>query len=152
MFVNNSNKLKRKLYLDSNIFLNVWFEEMVKFGEIFYSSKKLLEEIVNCKYLLVISELTIKELSKKTDLPIDIMYDEYLRIYKMIDKLTIVKVTKKIADDAIYLSSSYGLHKVDALHAIMAKSNGCLLITRDAELRFAAVKYGIPTYRPEEII
>jgi len=152
MLVNNSNSLKIKLYLDSNIFLNVWFEEMVKFGEIFYSSKKLLDEIINCKYLLVISELTIRELSKKTDLPIDIICDEYLRIYEMISKLTIVKVTKKIAEDAVYLSSSYGIHKVDALHAIMAKSNDCLLITRDVELRYAALKYGIATFRPEEII
>ena len=80
------------------------------------------------------------------------MYDEYLRIYKIIDKLTIVKVTEKIAEDAVHLSSSYGIHKVDALHAIMAKSNDCLLITRDVELRYAASKYGIPTFRPEEIL
>ena len=152
MFGNNSYKLITKLYLDSNIFLNVWFEEMVRLGEVFYTSKKLLDEIINCKYLLVISELTIKELSKKTDLPIDIVYDEYLKIYKMVDKLTIVKVTKKIAEDAVYLSSSYGIHKTDALHAMMAKSNDCILITRDVELRCAASKYGIATFRPEEIL
>jgi len=152
MFVKNSNKVKTKLYLDSNIFLNVWFVEMVKFGEVFYSSIKLLDEIINCRYHLVVSELTIKELSKKTELPADIIYDEFLKVYEIIDKLTIVKVTKKIAEDAVYFSSSHGIHKPDALHAMMAKSNDCLLITRDIELRYAASKYGIPTFRPEEII
>ena len=141
-----------KIYLDSNIFLNVWFEEMVKFGEIFYSSKKLFDEIIDCKFNLVVSELTIQELSSRTELPKDLIFEEFLKIYQLLKKLEIVKITKKVADDAIYFGSSYGVHSADALHAMMAKSNDCILITRDRELRYAALKYGIDVKRPEEII
>ena len=49
----------RNIYLDSNVFLNVRFEEMAKFGQLFYSSKMLLEQIIECKFVLVTSELTI---------------------------------------------------------------------------------------------
>jgi hypothetical protein len=49
----------RNIYLDSNVFLNVRFEEMAKFGLLFYSSKMLLEQVIECKFVLVISELTI---------------------------------------------------------------------------------------------
>lgn len=49
----------RNIYLDSNVFLNVRFEEMAKFGQLFYSSKMLLEQVIECKFVLVTSGLTI---------------------------------------------------------------------------------------------
>lgn len=147
-----STDLIQKLYLDSNIFLNVWFDELIKFGEKFYSSKKLLDKIIECIFSLVISDLTIRELCKKTELPSEIICEEYLKPFKIIDKLKIIKTTRKVAEDAVYLSGYYGIHKTDALHAIMVKSNDCILVTRDNELIFAAKKYGIKTVKPQDII
>ena len=152
MNIKNVDGFNTELYLDSNIFLNVWFEEMIKFGEIFSSSKRLLEEVTECKFHLVISELTFSELSQKTELPKEVIFDEFFKIYQVLKKLKIVKISKKVADDAIYFGSSYGIHAADALHAMMAKSNKCVLVTRDIELRFAALKYGLDVVRPEEII
>jgi predicted nucleic acid-binding protein len=63
-----------------------------------------------------------------------------------------VKVTQKIADDSVYFSSIYGVHTVDALHAMMAKLNNCYLVTRGRDLTYAAKKYEINTFKPEELI
>lgn len=142
----------RNVYVDSNVFLNVWFEEMAKFGQIFYSSKRLLEQVIECRFVLVISELTVRELAKRTGLPRETLMGEYLKPFEMVDKLRVVKVTRRVAEDAVQLSGAYGIHKTDALHAIMAMSADCVLVTRDDELIQAANRYGVRALRPEEII
>lgn len=55
----------KKIYVDANVFLNIWFKEMMKNGTIFRSSKKILRAVIDCQYYLVISNLVITELSKK---------------------------------------------------------------------------------------
>jgi predicted nucleic acid-binding protein len=141
-----------RLYLDSNIFLNVWFREMIKKGTVFRSSKRLLESILECRYTLFVSMLTLRELSSKTDLPEAVLMDEYLKPFTMIDKLDIIRVTAKVAEEAAYMHSSWGIHMMDAIHAVVAKQNNCILVTRDNELVEAAKSYGVRCVEPEELI
>jgi predicted nucleic acid-binding protein len=132
--------------------LNVWFEENVGNEEVFFKSEKILHEIIECNFELYISKLTLSELSKKMDITQDIILDELLLPFRMLDKLKFLKVSKKIADDAVYFSSAYGVHKADALHAMLASSNNCILVTRDRELYRASNIYGTNCKYPEEII
>lgn len=150
--IRNNEEKTTKVYLDANIFLNVWFEEMIKDGEPFYASLKLLDAILECKFQLILSDLVIRELAKKTGLTYELVIQNYLKPYEILRKLTIRKTTMPIADEAVYLSSAYGIHKIDALHAIHAKSESCILVTRDNELLKTAIKFGIESKRPEDLI
>jgi len=141
-----------KVYVDSNVFLNVWFEEMLKFSPAFYYSRRLLEAILKCRFRLVISDLTVKELSRKTSLPKERIIEEYLKPYEMVGKLTIVETTMEDLRKANEVSRRYRLHASDALHALVAKNEGCILVTRDVELRTTARKMTMESSLPEELI
>lgn len=131
-----------KIYIDSNIFLNVWFEEMLRFSPAFYYSRRILDAILECKFWLVLSDLTVKELSKKTNLPKETITQEYLRPYIMVNKLIIIETTADMIREANSTSQRYRLHASDALHAIIAKNEGCILVTRDIELKNTAKRLG----------
>jgi len=141
-----------KVYVDSNIFLNVWFEEMLRFSPAFYYSRKLLDAILECRLWLIISDLTVKELSRKTNLSKETIVEEYLKPYEMVGKLTIVETTKENIREAGEISRRHRLHASDALHALVAKNEGCILITRDEELRKTAKRIGLRVALPEELI
>ena len=141
-----------KLYLDANIFLNIWFEEMLRLSPAFYYARRLLDAILECKFLLIISDLTVKELSKKTGLSRDVIIQEYLKPYEMVGKLTIIETTKEMVKEAEMNSQRYGLHASDALHALIAKREECTLVTRDEELRTKGRRIGVRTALPEELV
>jgi len=124
----------KKIYLDANIFLNVWYKEMMQLGKIYDSSKKLLQSINDCHYFLVISNLVIYELSKKMEVSEQVIIDKYLQEFFLTKKIKIIKISSKIAQDASYMHSSQGIHMADAIHAIAALMNSCVLVTRDKEL------------------
>ena len=68
-----------KLYVDSNIFLNVWFEEMLRLSPAFYYSRRILDAILECRFSLVVSDLTVQDLSGKTSLTKEVIINEYLK-------------------------------------------------------------------------
>lgn len=141
-----------KVYVDSNVFLNVWFEELLRLSPAFYYSRKLLDAILECRFRLVISDLTVKELSRKTNLPKETIIEEYLKPYEMVGKLTIIETTKENIREANEISRTYRLHASDALHALVAKKEGCILVTRDVELRTTARRISVKSSLPEELI
>lgn len=141
-----------KVYVDSNVFLNVWFEELLRLSPAFYYSRRLLDAILECRFRLVISDLTVKELSRKTNLPKETIIEEYLKPYEMVGKLTIIEATKENIREANEISRRHRLHASDALHALVAKNEGCILVTRDVELRTTARRIGVKSSLPEELI
>jgi predicted nucleic acid-binding protein len=140
------------VYVDTNIFLNVWFEEMLKFSPAFYYSRRILDLILECRFRLVVSDLTVKELSRKTGLTRELIVQEYLRPFEIVGKLTVVEATVEMIQDANAMSHKYGLHGADSFHVLVAKREGCVLVTRDTELRTTAKKVGIKVALPEELI
>ena len=143
---------KTKLYLDSCVFLRVWFNETTEEWRSFSDSKKLLDEIINCTYNLVISKLTLIELKKKMNIKEDVLLNYFLREFKILNKLEIIDVTEKIAEEAVYFGGYYGVHKADALHTMLSKMNDCILVTLDDELYAAARKFSVDVKKPGELI
>ena len=141
-----------KVYVDSNIFLNVWFEEMLRLSPAFYYSRRILDAILECKFLLVISDLTLKELSRRTNLSREVIVEQYLRPYEMVEKLTVIETTKDMIREASSISRRHRLHASDALHALVAKNEDCVLVTRDEELRTTARRIGVRAALPEDLI
>jgi predicted nucleic acid-binding protein len=141
----------QRIYVDSNIFLNIWFEESEK-PDLLSSSLSTLDDVYNCKYVLVVSKALVREISEVSGLSMERTELVMLRPYMLLGKVEWVKFTSKIADEAIYLESIYGIHRLDALHAAMASMYDCWLVTFDHDLKKAAKKAGIQVRDPRELV
>jgi predicted nucleic acid-binding protein len=138
-----------KAYVDSNIFLNVWFEEMIRINPVFYYSNRFLNEVINCKHEIVISDLTIHELSLKTKMEEKEILNEYLKEFIILNKIEILKTTSDNKKKAGELRKNTRIHLKDALHTVIAMQEKCVIITRDKD--FQKVKDKIKIFKPEEI-
>lgn len=140
----------QRIYIDSNVLLNFIYEIPDR-PDLVDSSIRLLENITECKYYLVASDALVREIKKVTKWSEEKIRENIFRPYEIIDKIEWVKLTRKIAEEAIYLSSIYGIHTKDAIHAAMASMYDCWLITFDYDLKRASKKAGIPVYDPRNM-
>jgi len=129
-----------KLYLDTNIFLAYWQQEMRGFIPLFERARRIFEEIIECKYYLIISDLTITEMALKINVPEEVVIEEYLKEFSLVGKMEVVSNTQEDWRNAKRLSGGICLHLKDSLHVVAAKKRGCILVTEDKELRERAAK------------
>lgn len=129
-----------KLYLDTNVFLSYWQQEMRGFVPLFERVRRIFEETIECKYYLVISGLTIAEMALKIKVPEELVVEEYLKEFSLVQKIDIVSNTKQEWSEARKLAREIGLHLKDSLHVIAAKNQGCILVTEDKTHREKASK------------
>ncbi|MBN2335815.1 PIN domain-containing protein [Candidatus Bathyarchaeota archaeon] len=73
-------------------------------------------------------------------------------LYREAGKLEKIIVDRNAADEAVHLSSVYGVHRLDALHAALARMNHCLLVTFDRDLRHAARMAGVDVTDPRSLV
>jgi predicted nucleic acid-binding protein len=145
------NQSGQRIYIDSNVFLNFIYEKPDR-PDLVDSSIGLLENITKCKYYLVASDALIREIKKVTNWSEEKIRESIFRPYEIINKIEWVKLTKKIAEEAIYLSSIHGIHKTDAIHAAMASMYDCMLVTFDYDLKQASKKAGLDVNDPRNML
>ncbi|MFH1849986.1 MAG: PIN domain-containing protein [archaeon] len=68
---------------------------------------------------------------------------------KFFDVMKVI-VSKKQSDEAKRLSAERGVPPGDALHAILARDNACILITQDKH--FCKLVDVAGSYKPEDLI
>ena len=106
---------------------------------------KLFAMIKAKKHKLVISDLLIKEL--EVNYSIEEINGMVLPFQKIIEK---VLVTTEQRDNAKKIAGERNLPPGDALHAIIARDNQYILVTRDKH--FKELGDITKSYKPEEII
>lgn len=141
----------QRIYMDSNIILNFIYEIPDR-PDLVDSSIRLLENVTECKYYLVASDALIREIKKVTKWSEEKIRENIFRPYEIVNKIEWVKLTRIIAEEAVYLSSIYGIHSKDAIHAAMASKYGCRLITFDNDLKRASKKAGIDVHDPRNML
>jgi predicted nucleic acid-binding protein len=144
-------EISQRIYVDSNVFLNFLFEVHER-PDLVDSSIETLENIGKCKYFLIVSDSLVREIKKVTKLSYERITMEIFRPYDIIKKIEWVKLTRKVADEAVYLSSIHGIHRTDAIHAAMASMYDCWLVTFDNDLKTAAKNAGIEVYDPRDLV
>jgi len=131
------------------VFLNVWRKE----EPYCFSSKKLLQSILYCRYNLIISNLVLTELYIHTNIPEDVLWEEKFKPFNMRRKLKIFYVSKSIEQEAIELLKNCESHKPDIIHALMAKKYNAVLVTREnALIRDARNIIHVRAEKPERLI
>lgn len=95
----------------------------------------------SCKVLC--SEFVIKELEKEfTRAEIDTLFEPFL------DLIIFVSFNRKQLDESFSIKTS--AHQADILHAIIARDNECVLITRDKHFSFLSDL--VKVLSPEEVV
>ena len=138
--------MENKYYADTSIWIDLYEDRKgfnnEKLGDY---ALDLFYFIIDKNHRLIISDLLIKELGiNYTTAQINGM----MKIYgNLIEK---VKITTKQRDEAKKLSLERNLPYGDALHAIIARDNNLILVTRDNHFKKLTdiSKY----YKPEELI
>lgn len=139
-----------RIYVDTDVFLNLWFQEMLEYNPAFERTERLLEAVISCRFFLIISELTLEELSRRMRIPLDKVRVDYFGRYESLGKLGFVEITQEIVDEARQISRR---HEPDATHAVVAKQKMAILITRNIRHFLPmARKLGLKVRLPEQVI
>ncbi len=138
--------MKRKFYVDTCIYLNLWKKEKLFWEKALSFFEKREEHDEKISYSkLIIKELKYilseKEFEHKRNLFRENRFEEIKLITEDIIN------ARKIETEIKYELSFY-----DILHMLLARKSQSILITRDRKLIKIARKYNIKTKRPEEIL
>ena len=135
-----------KYYLDTSIWMYI-FENRKGFkneplGEY---GMKLIFKILSNQNMIAISDIVIFELEKFYN------YNQLINMMKPFIKQTeVVRFTQKQRREAIKISKEMNIPKGDVLHAIIARDNNFIMISRDRH--FEKLSFIIKAYKPEEFI
>lgn len=131
-----------KYYLDTSIWID-YYEKRGKNGK---RALKLILKIIKENSIILYSDLHIKELR---GLNYDI--EQINQIFKIVkpDNLKRVHMSKEQNSEAVELSSRRNIPKGDALHAVLARDNNAIMITRDKD--FNQLRHVAEIRKPEEL-
>ncbi len=145
-FKNFLNRMPEKYYIDTSIWMDLYEDRKGYNGEPLGNfALKLFSLIKAKKNFLVITDLLIRELEMNYSLPeINGMVKPF---EKIIEKII---ATDKQRDEAKKIAKERGIPPGDVLHAIIARDNNLILITRDKHFRH--LEDISPHHKPEDLI
>ncbi len=138
-----------KIYLDADIWLNFWLDEMLGLIPASHYAEELLRKAAREGWTVVVSDLVKEEVFDKKVLPSDLDAKiSELRIGGLIEE---VEVEEK--DDALAgrLRRERGLHLSDALHAALAMRTKSVIVTRNIK-HFKLVEDLVDVRKPEDLL
>ena len=136
----------KKYYLDTSIWMDI-YEDRKGFRDepLGDFALRLISVILTRKDTLVLSDLLIKELEMNYSI------DEINGMVKPFESIVEKIVTsKKQHDESLKISLAENVPRGDALHAVLARDNGLILVTRDNH--FKKLRRISNHYKPEELI
>lgn len=137
-----------KLYLDADVWLNFWQDEMLGFIPASHYAEELLEKALREKWILVISGAVKKEIYRKKVASQDL--EAKLSDFQKAGLLEEIEAEEKDIELADGIYRERKLHRSDALHAALAIKAKATLITRTAH--FDLVKDLIEIRKPEDLL
>ncbi len=135
----------QKYYIDSCIWMDYFEDRSDNLRPLGEWAFQLIKKIIGEKGLIIISQNIIHELSSYYD------YSELDELFGIVPKEFLLKVKPDQMQfkKAILLKAKLNIPLGDAFHAVLAKDNNALMITRDSH--FCNVE-GIIVRKPEDLI
>lgn len=132
-------------YLDTCIWRDYYENRIDKFRPLGEWAFELIRRIVLDGEVLLISELVIRELS------IDYSHEEIKKIFDIAkDVIVKVNISQDERVEAGVIAKERKLGRGDVLHAILARDNDAVLVSRDKH--FDKLRDVVIVRKPEEII
>jgi len=138
-----------KLYLDADVWLNFWLDEMLGFIPASHYLEELLDKALKEKWTIVISEEVKKEI-KRAGVSMDDL-EEKLSDFRLENILEEVEVGERDAELARKIFRERGLHASDAIHAALAIKSKAIFVTRNIK-HFKVVQDILEIRKPEDLL
>ena len=137
-----------RFYVDTNIwrdFLEARADNLKPLGEFAF---QFLKYAMTCKHTVLYSELVLEELKIEYKVQeIEKYCFESLKDMKLLEK---VLISDRQVEEARKISRERNVPRGDALHAVLARDNNAVVVTRDNH--FELLKGIVKSSKPEEII
>ena len=131
-----------KYYLDTSIWLD-YYEKRGFNGEI---ALTLMAKLAKEGKVIIYSDVNIIELKN-----LDYTQEEIGRIFSTYkNRLTLVRINRNQLEEARRLTKYIKVPKRDALHALVARDNEAILVSRDKH--FFLLKYITEIKKPEDLL
>lgn len=132
-------------YLDTSIWRDYYESRYDKFRPLGEWALMLMNKIVKDKDIILYSELVVEELKVKYS------EEEIRRIFEIVkNRLLKINISELQAKEAYILCKNRNVAFGDALHAILARDNKAILITRDEH--FLKLTDIVEIKKPEDLI
>lgn len=138
--------MQQKYYLDACIWRDYFENRSDRFRPLGEWALMLIKKIIEENNIIFYSELIIEELQEAYTLK------EIENIFSIAtnDVLIKIEVCGEQLKGAVILSKRYQIPRKDALHAILAKDNNAILVTRDKH--FYELEKEISVKKPEDLL
>jgi predicted nucleic acid-binding protein len=137
-----------KLYLDADVWLNFWLDEMLGLLPASHYIEELLRKANRENWVIVISGAVKKEIFRKHIAPEDLEIKlTKLREANLLEEIEAEEEDSKLARR---ITEEKGLHFPDSLHAALAIRSKAIIVTRTGH--FYLVKDLVEIRKPEELL
>lgn len=138
--------MSQKYYLDSCIWRDYFENRADKFRPLGDWAFSLIKKIIKEDDLILISDLVKEELCAAYS------EKEVQNIFSIVPEEVLVKVdiSKEQLNEAMQISKKFEIPVKDALHAILARDNDAILVTRDKH--FLELEKKVKIKKPEDLI
>ncbi len=137
-----------KLYLDADVWLNFWLDEMLGFLPASHYLEELLKRVRTERWVIIFSGIVKSEILKKKIALKDL--EEKILELEQEGILEYVEAEKKDYERAEKIYRDKGLHFPDSLHAAIAIKHKAIMVTRTKH--FDAVKDVLELRKPEDLL
>lgn len=137
--------MNEKYYLDTSIWMDYYEDRKDPSKDLGEFAFRLLQKLLIKKSTIVVSNFIQKEL--ETMYSIDKIRGLTIHFDKIIEK---ANITDKQREEALKIAKQRNIPRGDALHAILARDNNAILVSRDKH--FQSLKDICKVVKPEEII
>ena len=138
-----------KLYLDADVWLNFWLDEMLGLLPASHYAEELLKKALKEKWTIVISEEVKKEI-KRAGVSMEDL-EEKLFDFRLGSILEEVEVEERDVEVARKISRERRLHASDAIHAALAIKSKAIFVTRNIK-HFKVVEDVLEIRKPEDLL
>ena len=135
-----------KYYLDTCIWRDYFENRTDKFRPLGDWALRLINKIIEENCIFLYSETTLTELKE--------LYSEkeIQNMFDIVPQTLVIKVecSEKQFRDAVMFSKQFKIPCKDAIHAVLARDNGAVLVSRDKH--FFELQFHVIIKKPEELI
>lgn len=137
-----------KLYIDADVWLNFWQDEMLGLIPASHYTEELLDKALRMKWIIVISRVVKEEILKKKIALADL--EEKLDRLRQVNLLEEIEAEKEDVELSRKIIRERGMHFPDSLHAALAIRAKAIIVTRTKH--FELVKNLVEVRKQEDLL
>jgi len=138
-----------KLYLDTNIYLDNYYNRNDHFRPLGEFSFQLIKRALNGEFHIVYSREILNELCKVTELDYTNCKKIFFHALSIKNRLIFTELKENYRKQIKKYITNYGIPRTDTIHLLLSIQEKAILITRDYHLLHHSDEFDI--LRPEDL-